>query len=731
MKKVLAFLVVMGLGYSIYGQVDVYWRTDGPNSGEWQQGDNPCGEHGQSNAYPWWYNGWTSNEARGRPDCYDDGSGHIIHFDNDYQTSMELNESWYNVYQILFQNNSPRTINGTNGIDMRREGAKIENQSSGTHILNAPLAYHVTTELNPVTGNLVFNLLITNNGHWTDVWGGEEKSLTISGGLSGTGGLAIKSNTLVIITGNALFEGGTTVEAGTLELQGSIASSAVTVQNGATLKINGDDVTVASLTVDEGGIVNIEPGKSLTVNGAFSNSGTVTIKSDNTGTGSLKTISTVSGSITSQRYFGGSNWDWHLLSSPVTDQTIQNEFVPATFTADEDFYCYYEPTSEWVNYKNSTTPPTWTTANGDNTFVEGKGYMVSYYANGFTKSFTGTPNTGSQSFSLSKVQTTGDYIGINLAGNPYPSSIDWKAVSGWTRGDLVNTNTLENPHYNMYIWNPTENNYGVYNSGSVSDFGTNSVTRYIPPMQGFFVTAETAGSISMTNDVRVHNNASSWLKNGDNNSTQLRVIVSSEDNYGKDEVVIETGHETSTGGALKMFSFVESAPSLYLPKENKNYAISFLQDLPVGTTIPLYFGAGIDGQYELRFTFDDQLYTNVKLSDKETGAITDINENSVYQFFSAKDANPNRFLLHFGMVGFGEQEQAPTLQVYMVDNRLYVNNSLEQAQLAVYDLQGRLVARQSLNSGGLQALPLELPAGVYIVRLNNASESRTVKINVQ
>lgn len=119
------------------------------------------------------------------------------------------------------------------------------------------------------------------------------------------------------------------------------------------------------------------------------------------------------------------------------------------------------------------------------------------------------------------------------------------------------------------------------------------------------------------------------------------------------------------------------------------------------------------------------------MSDKETGIITDITENSVYQFFSAKNDNPNRFLLHFGMVGIGEQEQASTLQAYVVDNRLYVNNSLEQAQLAVYDLQGRLVAEQSLNTAGLQALPLDLPAGVYIVRLNNASESRAVKINVQ
>jgi hypothetical protein len=119
------------------------------------------------------------------------------------------------------------------------------------------------------------------------------------------------------------------------------------------------------------------------------------------------------------------------------------------------------------------------------------------------------------------------------------------------------------------------------------------------------------------------------------------------------------------------------------------------------------------------------------LTDNKTGTIHKLSENPVYSFTASEGDNPNRFLLHFGMVGVSEQEQASTLQAYVVDNRLYVNNSLEQAQLAVYDLQGRLVAEQSLNTAGLQALPLDLPAGVYIVRLNNASESRAVKINVQ
>jgi len=60
-----------------------------------------------------------------------------------------------------------------------------------------------------------------------------------------------------------------------------------------------------------------------------------------------------------------------------------------------------------------------------------------------------------------------------------------------------------------------------------------------------------------------------------------------------------------------------------------------------------------------------------------------------------------------------------------------VNNSLEKAQLAIYDIQGRLVVQQAINAAGLQSLPLNLPVGIYVLQLSNAQEAQSVKINVQ
>ena len=85
---------------------------------------------------------------------------------------------------------------------------------------------------------------------------------------------------------------------------------------------------------------------------------------------------------------------------------------------------------------------------------------------------------------VTKTTGVGAVFGSNQLGNPYPSSIDWKA-GGWNRNSLQQTAG----GYSVWIWNDTAYNYGVYNSAAIGDMGTLGVTRYIAPTQGFFVQA--------------------------------------------------------------------------------------------------------------------------------------------------------------------------------------------------------------------------------------------------
>ncbi|MCX6278311.1 MAG: hypothetical protein NT004_09460 [Bacteroidetes bacterium] len=145
----------------------------------------------------------------------------------------------------------------------------------------------------------------------------------------------------------------------------------------------------------------------------------------------------------------------------------------------------------------------------------------------------------------------------------------------------------------MWIWNdaPTFGNYGAINSESGE--GTNGASQYIPVCQGFMVQAASAGTLGMADGIRVHN-TQAFLKSTDAIANVLRVKVAGNANTYSDEIVVEFGHPTDNGGAEKMFSFYETAPSLYTVKPDGNYSIDFRGE-PGAVTIPMSFKAGADG----------------------------------------------------------------------------------------------------------------------------------------
>ncbi|MBK9292806.1 MAG: T9SS type A sorting domain-containing protein [Bacteroidetes bacterium] len=727
MKNLLLTTILVTLLLPLFCQQTVYWRDQASN-GNWA---NTI----ESNINNWWRqgDGW---DVR-RPDLASgqwspDGtkSYNIIIFSNAHELTTTVNGNIggtkYYVHRLELRNSSNRTFNNSDNGYLSMGGgssnAKIEaisGEGTGSYTFNVPITYEKVTELNPVGGDLIFNSLITNNSYNTLVYGNSTQSLTIAGGLSGTGGLLVKNITTVIISTDADYSGATIVEAGTLELRGSISSSNVTVHNGATLRINGSNISVASLTIETGGSVVIEPGKSLTVSGTLTNnafSSDLVIKSNASGTGSL--IHSTSGvSATVERYFPQTSQAWHFLSAPVGGSISSSAFVPGT---SDDFYAWHEPSpGTWVNYKNTTVSPTFPDVNGSN-FVAGQGYLVAYTGSGPTKNFSGTLNQGNVSIQLKNSSGSKSWTyesGWNLLGNPYPSGIDWNSVD----------RSLFDDNY-AYAYNPNKSGgegYETINGGSSG--------AYIAPHQGFFVKAKTTSNnqnFTFTNSIRVH--GGTYFKSSQN-VDKISIRLAAYDYFDETEIRLLEGSqlERDRQDALKLFSFNNQVPQLYsFSSDSVMLAVNSIPEFYNDLEIPLGFKAPVSGVMTLSLQDTQGKFNNYswRLIDKLTNVVWNLSQQP-YIFTTSQGSDNERFALKLGIVGINENpEDATKLQAAMHNGQLWVNNPSANSLLRIHDLSGRLLQQMRLTEAGLQQLNTHLKAGAYILHLQGSNQTLSAKV---
>ncbi len=664
-----------------------------------------------------WYNltqGWDNHNPN-----YE--GGRQLSFNNNNQLSMinDFTGNGVNRWQILFSAGATQTrtiLGSTENIFYDNGGTspKIENLSTANHILSFPMkASYSPFELNPINGDITITSEINTNGNFIDVYGNNSKQLIISSNITGTGGLVIKENSTVIFsTTSKTYSGFTLLEAGTLELQGSLANSDVTVASGATLRINGTNVTVKSLTVNAGGNVEIEPGKSLTVTGALANSGTLRINSDASATGSLITNGTVSGNATIERYIGA--WGtaaqgWHFLSSPVAGQSFQPEFVPNPPTVNEDFYLWDEPGSQWVNSKSGSDPFTFNEGAFGTTFVTGKGYLVSYASN-FTKNFVGVPNTSSVSDIALTYTPASAAKGWNLLGNPFPSALTWN-IETWKPGNLTISGTAK-------IVKSADASYEDITAGEV-----------IPTMNGFFVYTSASTTLTIPAGSRTH--GSDWFKQTSTLSKFILKVIDLDGQTAQKTQLILNPDASAGFDFLYDSEFLPFlAPSLYTVVEGKQLSTNSIPAITGNLLVPVHFVKNNGSNFVLEAENVSAFGTEINLVDKKTGIVTNLNQNPTYSFTSENSDDPARFDLHFGLVGLSEQTQSTQLKAYASNGRLYFPLKGD-ATLEVIDLQGRKLTQTKMSGTGLTSHPMSLTAGAYIVRLRSETGIQTAKVIVK
>ena len=484
--------------------------------------------------------------------------------------------------------------------------------------------------------------------------------------------------------------------------------------------VAGND-TCNNLTIAENATVIIATAGKLTINGVLSNlagANGLILKSDELNADASLVHFTADVEAKVERYISGSSLAWHQLSSPLVGQSI----TPGFFEAGDRVFVWHEPAQTWVSYTNTLVWPTWNDANGDDFFALGKGYLAAYphtvVKSNPTKTFEGVLTQGEVSFGITRQAHPDDaFTGFNLVGNPYPSAIDWEAATGWGRSALV-----YDGGYSYWVWNDSgSGNYGVYITGGT---GTNGVSQFIAPMQGFWVEANTTGTLGMNNQVRTHAEQM-WLKNDP--PDVLRLTVTSEANNYSDEVVLIFGKQNDAGGAAKMFSMLPDAPGLYTPKSDKNYSISFLTTTDEHTSVPVAFKPGVEAVYTLRLKTPLN-FDRVFLEDLNTGFFHDFSTFPEYSFGASPYDDQHRFVLHFKVLG-SEEMVNESLQYFYHSGHLHVLNPMNtNLQIRLLELSGRVVNEYLTNNSGMYSFSINIPPGVYLLQFLDETSVNSGKI---
>ena len=468
------------------------------------------------------------------------------------------------------------------------------------------------------------------------------------------------------------------------------------------------DYIVKDLEIISEKVLTIVPSASLEIIGDITNDdvNALVVDSDINGTGSLihnddNVVAKVNCHIDNSSVTRNWNADWHFISSPVANQTIES-FIPTE--ENYDFYSWSEFNSTWYNQKKDDSQTNeFYTDNGLN-FNIGRGYLVAYENEGYRK-FSGILNNGDVTFPLS-CSTDGEYVverftGFNLVGNPYPSYIDWEA-EGWTRDNLQ----LQT----IWIYDDDVNNYITYTLGGIA---TNGGSQYIAPCQAFFVKAASAGNIIMTNDIRT-NEKSSFRKNDNENIFKVRVNGAS----GQDEIAVVKGDNDDV---FKMFSLNGDAPSLYINKGVGDYSVVYVDE---ENTLPLSFEGGF-AKYTISLSECGNAFDEIILEDRMTGEKVNLQTES-YTFIHSGNINAERFVLKIAQ---SSQPEAQSNFAYINNGEIIINDINGDAQIEIYDLMGRRVYENADAVSNVSTYGYS--AGVYIIRKIDDKGIKTQKIVIE
>lgn len=519
---------------------------------------------------------------------------------------------------------------------------------------------------------------------------------------------------------------------------GAHADSPVIVGEYGSIVIQaGGTLALSHLALNKRGVIGksliVNPGGRLTVTGQIiddNETGSILIRGKDNIMGSLiHADESLQVTLEIDRSDLAAKWD--LLAIPLTDQQI------ITGITNGQLYDWDESIQNWIVLADASAASSENPHIAFSQFLPGRGYLLNQDDDKMDDGIlilSGSLTDSPVEFSLSrKACETTAFAGFNLLGNPYSSSIDWKSTTGWSGRDQLDKSG--DSGHSIWVWNNETGNYGAYNSASIQDMGTNQVSRYLSPMQAFWVEAAyNAARVSINSLARTHSNQSMLKNMPSENGTQFKLSVSNHMNQYSDEVVIEYGHNQQ-GGSRKMFSMIEEAPSLYLNNQAEAKSILFLESPAVQSQLAIGFEAGVTGLYTITISDISGLSEDVFLIDHLTGYRHNFNNSPSYHFMGNSHDDEARFVLQIGEdISTSTSEPASeyvAARVYYHDNHIHVTNpSGATARIDVFNLNGASVSSFEVGPQSTGNTPFNGRSGIYLVRVNGQGQDYTSRIAI-
>ena len=447
---------------------------------------------------------------------------------------------------------------------------------------------------------------------------------------------------------------------------------------------SGPSAACQNLFVNPSASLSIPEDQAITVHADLSVSGTLKLESGATGSASLINMGSITstGNVQIERYI--SQDEWHLISTPVSDGNAE------MFSG--DFLQYYDGGWNDITDASSSLAPL-------------QAYSFWSVVKSASYTFEGAPNTGDLSRSIHMNDN-----GWNLFGNPYPSAIDWSMLDG-TYGAV-------------YYWNPSLSNYQSWIDGGEG-------SQYVPSMQGFWIKATTAGTFSVNNSHRTHTGNNQYYKEESSLPNAIDLEVVSENGM-SDQLFINLKNEASpafdlTYDAWKLFTPNESVPQLYSYHGNDIFSID---RRPSCLEIPLGFRCGESGTFRIKLNRITDLDSLV-LEDLKLNAFHEFNNGDYVFDYEAGEAS-GRFKLHLNTLG-NDEINGNKLQVYALGQSIVINSQdvMTKAELEILDVAGKKLGQYQLPEQQNYQLRTQLPAGIYILKLQTNTNQLTKKIIIK